>query len=74
LRYYNFIILSSIFSANDFIKKNSFFVVIVLINGIKIYKAIIQFSGNCLFAEYGYIAGFCLSFRGYQVDLLLEGI
>jgi len=46
LRSYNFIIPTSFFSANDFIKKNCFFVPLVLINGIKIYRAIIFFSGG----------------------------
>jgi hypothetical protein len=36
--------MTSIFCANDFIKKNCFFVSIDLINDIKIYKAIIAFS------------------------------
>jgi len=44
LRSYNFIILAPIFSANDFIKKNCFFVPLVLINEVKIYLAIVLFS------------------------------
>jgi len=51
LRSSNFIIITPIFSANDFIKKNGFFVPIDLINGIKIYRAIILFSGISFIAD-----------------------
>lgn len=45
---YNFIILFSIFSANDFIKKKCFFSPIDLINEIKIYGLIIFHSRKIL--------------------------
>jgi len=47
----NFIILISIFSANDFIKNKIFFVPVDLNNGIKIYRAIIPLSGKFFIAE-----------------------
>jgi len=48
LNYYNFIILFSIFSANDFIKKKCFFRSIDLNNEIKIYGPIIFHSMKIL--------------------------
>lgn len=36
--------MASIFNANDFVKKNCFFVSIDFINDIKIYRAIVAFS------------------------------
>jgi len=48
LNRYNFIILFSIFSANDFIKKKYFFVLFDLNNEIKIYVTIIFHSKEIL--------------------------
>jgi hypothetical protein len=48
LNRYNFIILFSIFSANDFIKKKYFFVLFDLNNEIKIYVTIIFHSKETL--------------------------
>jgi hypothetical protein len=73
LHCYNFIILFSIFSANDFIKKKCFFVPINLNNWIKIYRAITLFSGIFLVAESEDMKVFILSVGDYQVDLFFSG-
>jgi hypothetical protein len=73
LHYYNFIILFSIFSANDYIKKKYFFVPINLNNGVKIYRAIIPISGRFLIAESEYVKVFIFERGGYQVDLFFTG-
>ncbi|AYK15144.1 MAG: hypothetical protein WBJ94_11580 [Methanosarcina flavescens] len=67
----NFIILISIFSANDFIKNKIFFVPVDLNNGIKIYRAIIPLSGKFFIAEGEDMEIVILSAGGYQVDLNL---
>jgi hypothetical protein len=74
LNRYNFIILNSIFSADDFIKKKIFFIPINLNNAIKIYRAIIFVPGRFLIAECEDVKVFVLSAGGYQVDLFLPEI
>ncbi|ALK04799.1 MAG: hypothetical protein AAY43_02665 [Methanosarcina sp. 795] len=67
----NFIILISIFSANDLIKNKIFFVPVDLNNGIKIYRAIILLSRKFFIAEGEDIEIIIFSAGGYQVDLNL---